>query len=57
MGRTACTEPQCLYEGALYFILLVAIDHEPNSYFCIAIFFKIYICFILSLSDIIYIIQ
>ena len=21
MGRTACTEPQCLYEGALYFAL------------------------------------
>jgi len=22
MGRTACTEPQCLYKGALYFTLL-----------------------------------
>jgi len=22
MGRTACTEPQCLYKGALYFYLL-----------------------------------
>jgi len=21
MGRTACTEPQCLYKGALYFYL------------------------------------
>jgi hypothetical protein len=21
MGRTACTEPQCLYKGALYFLL------------------------------------
>jgi len=21
MGRTACTEPQCLYKGALYFTL------------------------------------
>jgi len=20
MGRTACTEPQCLYKGALYFL-------------------------------------
>ena len=23
MGRTACTEPQCLYKGALYFYLLL----------------------------------
>jgi hypothetical protein len=23
MGRTACTEPQCLYNGALYLYLLV----------------------------------
>jgi hypothetical protein len=22
MGRTACTEPQCLYKGALYLFLL-----------------------------------
>jgi len=22
MGRTACIEPQCLYKGALYFLLL-----------------------------------
>jgi len=22
MGRTACTEPQCLYKGALYLYLL-----------------------------------
>jgi len=24
MGRTACTEPQCLYKGALYLFLLLA---------------------------------
>jgi hypothetical protein len=23
MGRTACTEPQCLYKGALYLFLLL----------------------------------
>jgi hypothetical protein len=23
MGRTACTEPQCLYKGALYFTCLL----------------------------------
>ena len=22
MGRTACTEPQCLYKGALYFVYI-----------------------------------
>ena len=22
MGSTACTEPQCLYKGALYFLFL-----------------------------------
>ena len=25
MGCTACTEPQCLYKGALYFYLLYGI--------------------------------
>jgi len=25
MGRTACTEPQCLYKGTLYFTLLPSI--------------------------------
>ena len=24
MGRTACTEPQCLYKGALYLFIFVA---------------------------------
>jgi len=24
MGRTACTEPQCLYSGALYLYLLIS---------------------------------
>jgi len=24
MGRTACTEPQCLYKGALYLYLFLA---------------------------------
>jgi hypothetical protein len=23
MGRTACTDPQCLYKGALYLFLLI----------------------------------
>jgi len=26
MGRTACTEPQCLYKGALY-VTFIPIDH------------------------------
>jgi hypothetical protein len=28
MGRTACTEPQCLYKGALYLTYLL---NHPNS--------------------------
>jgi len=45
MGRTACTEPQCLYKGALYFTLVhlvgfivrichVARSHERQSQDC-----------------------
>jgi len=26
MGRTACTEPQCLYKGALYLYLLIYVS-------------------------------
>jgi len=29
MGRTACTEPQCLYKGALY---LTFISHYECNY-------------------------
>jgi hypothetical protein len=33
MGRTACTEPQCLYKGALYLYLTVELylysPYEP----------------------------
>jgi len=28
MGRTACTEPQCLYKGALYLYLLATLGNE-----------------------------
>jgi len=33
MGRTACTEPQCLYKGALYFcfMLHVTVYKGPSS--------------------------
>ena len=33
MGRTACTEPQCLYKGALYFTLLYF------TYICVIVAF------------------
>jgi len=29
MGRTACTEPQCLYEGDLYLFLLLNKKYYP----------------------------
>ena len=29
MGRTACTEPQCLYKGALYLSLLACLNDQP----------------------------
>ena len=34
MGRTACTEPQCLYKGDLYLFLTIEVkkDHLPLSY-------------------------
>jgi len=32
MGRTACTEPQCLYEGALYLYLLLVPRHKLSLY-------------------------
>ena len=31
MDRTACTEPQCLYEGALYIYLYLCIGGYLNS--------------------------
>jgi len=30
MGRTACTEPQCLYKGALYLYLHLLEDHDEK---------------------------
>jgi hypothetical protein len=32
MGRTACTEPHCLYMGALYIYLFVCEFHTVNAY-------------------------
>jgi hypothetical protein len=34
MGHTACTEPQCLYKGALYLYLTIYLLH-PISHVCI----------------------
>jgi hypothetical protein len=42
MGRTACTEPQCLYNGALFFTHLhlqeasrIILDNKEENYsFC-----------------------
>jgi len=31
MGRTACTQPQCLYNGALYLCLLLYSPYGPYS--------------------------
>jgi len=31
MGRTACTEPQCLYKGALYLLLSVEVFLFGNA--------------------------
>ena len=30
MGRTACTEPQCLYKGALYLYLFIYVFGETG---------------------------
>ena len=38
MGRTACTEPQCLYKGALYLYLFNPLNPELNP-----------ICYLLAL--------
>jgi len=34
MGRTACTDPQCLYKGAIFFILLIQVcsNRRPLKY-------------------------
>jgi len=34
MGRTACTEPQCLYKGVLYLLLYMDVDdwHRLSNY-------------------------
>jgi hypothetical protein len=31
MGRTVCTEPQCLYEGDLYFLLYLKVFLPDES--------------------------
>ena len=31
MGRTACTEPQCLYKGALYLFTFTQTDRETDN--------------------------
>ena len=30
MGRTACTEPQCLYKGTLYLTFIFPCRHKPS---------------------------
>jgi len=32
MGRTACTEPQCMYKGALYLTLSLPVYIYDNIY-------------------------
>jgi hypothetical protein len=32
MGRTACTEPQCLYKGALYLYFYIYYDKPIQIY-------------------------
>jgi len=55
MGRTACTEPQCLYKGALYLTFTVLLmfyavtihilseDRPASSETCSNLFFFLYI--------------
>ena len=33
MGRTACTEPQCLYKGAVYLYLYLSVRNAPSINF------------------------
>jgi len=40
MGRTACTEPQCLYKGALYLYFYFATFLDTLNFYYI--FFKSY---------------
>ena len=47
MGRTACTEPQCLYKGALYCYLYMEVAPFSQLWyqspkFCMHILFLIY---------------
>ena len=42
MGRTACTEPQCLYNGALYLYLIYVCIHT-HTYIYTNIYIYIYI--------------
>jgi len=36
MGRTACTEPQCLYKGALYLFYLAESSFEVQHHSLLA---------------------
>jgi len=38
MGRTACTEPQCLYKGTLYYIVLRNTTTRTNFIFTLLVF-------------------
>ena len=42
MGRTACTEPQCLYKAALYFTLLLAAFCCDEPLFLVGMSYVIY---------------
>jgi len=35
MGRTACTEPQCLYKGALYLYFLLLFCIYFSKFICL----------------------
>ena len=41
MGRTARTEPQCLYEGALYLIFIVPNMYNMANFVSVAKFRKV----------------
>jgi len=37
MDRTACTEPQCLYNGALYLYLYIQFPYGPYSQYTVSV--------------------
>ena len=44
MGRTACTEPQCLYKGALYLFTFTCLSPPPRK---LSHVFRLYFSFVL----------